>query len=75
MIVDHGTAFGTGEDQPGHSLHTGLSVGNQWQIALRSLDNETLQEVLGDVLDERRFLALQRRRDNLLYSSADEEAH
>jgi hypothetical protein len=68
MLVDHSSAFGNGENQPGHSMHTGLTVGKQWQIALRSLDDETLQAALGDVLGEQQLKALEQRRDALLDS-------
>lgn len=75
VIIENGSAFGTGENQPGHAQHTALRVGNQWQIALRGLDDETLQEALGDVLDERRLIALRQRRDDLLHTSASAGAH
>ena len=69
ILVDHGAAFG--KVRPGHSLHTGFTVGEEWRSVLLELDDESLRAGLGDVLDEPRLADLLQRRNTLLGSSSD----
>ena len=71
ILINHGEAFDAGIAVFGHSPYTGLTVGKQWQTALRELDDNALQAELGGVLDERRLAGLMQRRDALLSNSND----
>jgi hypothetical protein len=68
-LVGHDAAFGTA--WPGHSAHAELTVGKDWQIALRELDGGALRDALGDVLDGQQLAELEQRRDALLNNSHD----
>lgn len=69
ILVGHDAAFGTA--WPGHSAHAELTVGKDWQIALRELDGAALRDALGDVLDGQQLAELEQRRDALLNNSND----
>ena len=71
MLVDHENAFGVQPEYPAYLNGVGLSVGDQWRTALFAMDDETLRKELGDVLDERRRLALASRRDSLIIGSLE----
>jgi len=66
MLVDHEHSFGTGIDRPEHLRDVDLAIGNQWREALRKLDDDTLQDNLGNVLDQQQLVALGKRRDILI---------
>ena len=66
MLVDHEYSFGADSDRPEHLKDVDLAIGNQWREALRKLDDDTLHDALGDLLDEQQLAALGRRRDILI---------
>ena len=66
MLVDHEHSFGTSVDRPLHLRGVDLEIGNQWHEALRKIDDDTIQNALGDVLDQQQLAALGKRRDKLL---------
>jgi hypothetical protein len=66
MLVDHGNSFGKQTDKPAYLGNITLTIGSEWRDALLEIDDEELNEKLGDVLDENRLSALAKRRDALL---------
>lgn len=66
MLVDHGNSFSTNVGRTAYLNDIELSVGEQWRMALRELDDEALRAELGDVLDENSLMALIKRRDALI---------
>ncbi len=69
MLVDQEKSFSRNKGRPTHLKGIEVVLGQQWQSALLSLDDETLKEKLGDVLDKRRLSALAARRDALIEDS------
>ena len=69
MLVDHENSFGAEQGRPAYLKDIELAIGDQWRMALREIDDETLRTNLGDVLDERRLAALAQRRDAMLTDS------
>lgn len=65
MLTGHGSAFGTRSALPRYLEGVDLQPGAAWSTALSALTDERLQNVLGDVLDDRRLRALGKRRDEL----------
>ncbi len=66
MLLDHENAFSADESLPVDVVNVGLDVNDEWRVALRELDNKTLQLALGDSLNKDRLKALGKRRDALL---------
>jgi hypothetical protein len=66
VLVDHEDAFGKRSGRPRYLEAIEIELGDAWVKALESLDSETLESALGDVLDRRRLDALLERRDELL---------
>jgi len=71
MLVDHENAFGVELERPDYLDGVDIAIGDQWRTALLEMDNATLREGLGDVLDERRLSALASRRDTLVKGSLE----
>jgi hypothetical protein len=69
LLLDHDQAFGKATGRPAYLENRELVVGEEWQTALRELDDERLRASLGDVLDKRRLAALAKRRDALIRDS------
>ncbi|MDH3349995.1 MAG: metallophosphoesterase [Gammaproteobacteria bacterium] len=69
MLNTHGKAFSTHKGVPRRLRDVPYHVGEAWKDALFALNNEVLQQVLGDVLDQKRLKALGARRDELLNSN------
>lgn len=61
MLVDHDQAFPTSKRLPGWVNQAPFTVGQRWQEAITSLNDDLLQQDLGDVLDKKRIAALLRR--------------
>ena len=66
ILVDHGNSFSTSVGRTAYLNDVELSVGEQWRIALRELNEDALRAELGDVLDETSLVALIERRDALI---------
>lgn len=66
ILSDHESAFSTRKGQPARLAKAPLVVTAGWRNALSRLNDEQLQERLGDVLDKRQIRALGARRDELL---------
>ena len=66
LLMGHQNAFSTKRDKPGYLEPVPLDLTGAWVEALRSLTDDRLEELLGDVLDSRRLSALGKRRDMLL---------
>lgn len=66
ILVGHDRAFSTGRGRPPHLADVDLALTPAWTGALEALDEASLTEALGDVLDRRGIRALLRRRDGLL---------
>jgi hypothetical protein len=66
LLLGHDQSFSTERGRPAYleSLPVELTTG--WRNALNSLDEATLTQSLGDVLDRRQIRALLARRDHLL---------
>jgi hypothetical protein len=71
ILVDHEDAFSAELERPDYLDGVDIVVGDQWRAALLELDNATLRNGLGDVLDERRLSALESRRDALIRGSLE----
>lgn len=71
-LVGHERAFGTEGGRPAYLERVELRLGPAWRAALRSLSDEVLEDVLGDVLDGRRLRALGKRRDELLEAAREQ---
>lgn len=68
MLSSHGKAFSTKKGVPRRLKDVPYQVGEAWKDALFALNDEVLQQVLGDVLDHKRLSALGARRDQLVNS-------
>jgi len=68
ILSEHDRAFAAKKGRPAHLQKAAISVSPGWKAALAELNDEVLQETLGDVLDPRRLKALMSRRDELLAS-------
>ena len=66
MLIGHSNAFTLSTAQSTRFKETRIKIGRTWRDALKSLDTDTLNTVLGDVLDKRRIRALSKRSDLLL---------
>ncbi len=66
MLIGHESAFTTTASRATGLRDARIEIGPAWLAALKSLDDELLQETLGDVLDKRRIKALSKRRGLLL---------
>jgi hypothetical protein len=68
MLNAHGKAFSTKKGVPRSLRDAPYQVGQAWKDALFALNDDVLQQVLGDVLDQKRLDALGARRDELVNS-------
>jgi len=66
ILNNNGETFGTKRGRPRYLQQAQLELNSFWQRALVGLDDDTLESILGDVLDKRRITALAKRRDQLL---------
>ncbi|MDH3620700.1 MAG: metallophosphoesterase [Gammaproteobacteria bacterium] len=66
MLVDNENAFAEFNGDLNQLRRFGALIGDEWQAALRELDDDVLRTELGEVLDSRRLRALGRRRDALI---------
>ena len=66
VLSEHDRTFSTKKGRPRHLKNAPIPVGPGWKSALADLNDELLQQTLGDVLDKRRLRALSQRRDELL---------
>ncbi|MDJ0750470.1 MAG: metallophosphoesterase [Woeseiaceae bacterium] len=66
ILVEHERAFKATKSRPPHLKTAELDITDGWREALAALDDKTLSEQLGDVLDRRRLRSLGKRRDDLL---------
>jgi hypothetical protein len=69
MLNAHGKAFSTKKGAPRRLRDVPYQVGQAWKDALVALSDDVLQQVLGDVLDQKRLDALGARRDELVNSN------
>lgn len=68
MLVGHDEAFPTRKGVPSNLESVPYEVGQGWKDALAPLDEATLQQKLGDVLDAKRVRALAARSEALIES-------
>lgn len=66
MLAGFNSAFTTSSAISSRFKDSKTSIGGSWRDGLKSIDTDTLQATLGDVLDKRRIRALAKRRDLLL---------
>jgi hypothetical protein len=66
ILSEHDRTFSTKKGRPRHLKNAPIPVGPGWKSALADINDELLQQTLGDVLDKRRLRALSQRRDELL---------
>ncbi len=66
ILPNNSNSFDARRGRPPYLKKIRLQVNSYWNKALSSLDDETLAETFGDILDERRIKALAKRRDLLL---------
>ncbi|HUF71847.1 MAG TPA: metallophosphoesterase [Gammaproteobacteria bacterium] len=66
MLVGNSFSFSTNRGRPEHLSAVPVELTPAWDAALRGLDEESLTDALGDVLDRRRIRAVLERRDLLL---------
>jgi hypothetical protein len=66
MLTSHNKSFAGRDGLPGKLKTVPFQVGQSWKEELAALDDEVLQQKLGDVLDEKRLRALGQRRDGLI---------
>jgi hypothetical protein len=66
MLVGYNSAFSLSTAKSTRFKDGKIRIGRSWQEALKSIDTDTLEATLGDVLDKRRIRALAKRRDLLL---------
>ena len=66
ILNNNGETFGTKRGRPRYLQQAQLELNSFWKRALVGLDDDTLESILGDVLDKRRITALAKRRDQLL---------
>ena len=58
MLVDHEQAFSKRKGLPARLKEVPFKVGQRWKEVIGALDETSLQENLGDVLDQKRIAAL-----------------
>lgn len=68
ILSEHDRAFSAKKGRPTHLKKATITVSPGWKEALAELNDEVLEEALGDVLESRRLRALIARRDELLAS-------
>jgi len=68
ILSEHDRAFAAKKGRPAHLKKAAIAVSPGWKAALAELNDEVLQESLGDVLDSGRLKALMSRRDELIAS-------
>jgi DNA-binding MurR/RpiR family transcriptional regulator len=66
ILPNNSNSFDARRGRPSYLENIQLEVNSYWNKALSSLDDETIAETFGDILDERRIKALAKRRDLLL---------
>lgn len=66
MLTGHQDSFASKRGRPPWLQAVDLRLGASWVRALQTIDDETLEQNLGDVLDKKRLGALGKRRDELL---------
>lgn len=66
MLIANDRAFSTERGRPAYLSELPVELTPAWRTALADLDEASLTDVLGDVLDRRRIRALLERRDHLL---------
>jgi len=66
MLISHNKAFAARNSVPGRLKTVPYQVDQAWKDILSTLDDEALQQGLGDVLDQKRLRALGQRRDVLI---------
>jgi hypothetical protein len=71
MLVNHSNAFGRTKRKPAYLESMDVEVGESWLEALKKLDDQVLQQNLGDVLDKRSLASLEKRRDMLIEEGLD----
>jgi hypothetical protein len=69
LLMGHELSFTTDRGRPAHLESLGVELTPAWRAALAGLDEASLTEALGDVLDRRRIRALLERRDAMLGSA------
>jgi hypothetical protein len=65
LLIDHSKAFSTSPELP-WSEDISVSIDSQLLGVLRSLDRQTLDELLGDLISDRQIEAMLQRRDGIL---------
>ncbi|MGB3563384.1 MAG: metallophosphoesterase [Thermoanaerobaculia bacterium] len=65
LLIDHSKAFSTSPELP-WGEDTSVSIDSQLRDELRSLDHETLDDLLGDLISDRQIKAMLQRRDRIL---------
>ena len=68
ILAGHDDTFGTRRGRPPYLEQVELNLSDDWKRKLSTLDEASLTEALGGVLDRRRIAALAKRRDQLLDS-------
>ena len=66
MLVDNAGAFDDSKDRFAYLRSLGAAIGDEWQAALREIDDDVLRAELGDVLNGKQLRALGKRRDALI---------
>ena len=66
VLSENDRTFSTKKGRPPHLKNAPIPISTGWKSALTDLNDEELQQSLGDVLDKRRLRALGQRRDQLL---------
>jgi len=66
ILTAHARSFANRDGLPGKLKTVPLQVDRAWKEELAALDDELLQQKLGDVLDKKRLRALGQRRDGLI---------
>lgn len=66
ILVGHEFAFTTAASKSTALQNARIEISSSWVAALKSMDDDVLQETFGDLLDKRRIRALARRRDSLI---------
>jgi hypothetical protein len=69
LLVGHDRTLSTSRGRPAYLAETSVVLTPAWRAALEALDEASLTEALGDVLDRPRIRALLERRDELLDSA------
>jgi len=69
ILVDHENSFSADAGRMMYPEEGQFDIGDEWRAVLLELDDEALREELGDVLDDDRLAALDKRRDALTKDS------